>query len=69
MYELEKIGGECVPVLVQEAPRVVEDDAGKVVEPERGVDVRLGLQVVAVGPVTLVEFVQEGLVRTLNCGK
>ena len=63
--QLQEVGGEGVPVLVEEAARVVEDDAGKVVEAEGGVDVRLGLQVVAVVAVPLVQFVEQCLMERL----
>ena len=56
--QLEEVGREGVAVLVEEGPRVVEDDPGKVVKAERGVDVRLGLQVVAVVAVSLMKLVQ-----------
>ena len=63
--QLQEVGGEGVPVLVEEAARVVEDDAGEVVEAEGGVDVRLGLQVVAVVAVPLVQFVEQCLMERL----
>ena len=61
MDELQEVGGKGVPVLVEEAARVVEDDAGKVVEAERRVDVGLGLQVVSVVAVPLMQLVQQSL--------
>ena len=64
--ELEEVGGEGVPVLLEEGPRVVEDDTSKMVEPEASVDVGLGLQVVAVITVTLVELIQQGLIGALG---
>ena len=63
---LKQIRGESVPVLVEEPPGVVEHDPGEVVEPERGVDVRLGLQVVGVVAVTSVQLVQHRLVSALE---
>ena len=48
-------------ILVLVKPCVVKHYACKVVQPEGGVDVGFGLQVVSVGPVPLVQLVQQGL--------
>ncbi len=50
-------------------PGVVEDDPGKVVEAEGGVDVRLGLQVVGVVAVAPVKLVQHCLISALKSNK
>ena len=63
--QLQQVGAEGVPVLLQEVPGVVEDDPCEVVESEGSVDVRLRLEIVPVVSVFLVEFVQHGLVRSL----
>ena len=63
--ELQQVRAERVAVLLEEVARVVENHAGEVVEPEGGVDVRLGLEIVPVVAVFLVEFVQHCLVRAL----
>ncbi len=47
-------------------PGVVEDDPGKVVEAEGGVDVGLGLQVVGVVAVAPVKLVQHRLISALQ---
>ena len=59
--ELQEVGGKRVPVFVEEAAGIVKDDAGKVVEAEGGVDVGLGLQIVAVVAVPLMQFVEQRL--------
>ena len=59
--QLQEVGGKRVPVFVEEAARIVEDDAGKVVETKGRVDVGLGLQVVAVTAMPLVQFVEQCL--------
>ena len=64
--QLQQVSTECVSVLLQKVPGVVEDDAGKVVEAEGGVDVRLGLQVVAVVAVPLVQLVEQCLTERLS---
>ena len=64
--QLEEIGRESVSVLVEEPAGVVEDDPGKVVETEGGVDVGLRLQVVRVSPVAPMKLVQHGLIRALD---
>ncbi len=56
---------KSVPVLLQESSCIVEDNPGKVVEAEGCVDVRFGLQVVAIVAMALVQLVEEGLVRPL----
>ena len=66
MDELQQVRAERVAVLLEEVARVVEDHAGEVVEPEGGVDVGLGLQIVAVASVLLVQLVQHSLVGTLR---
>ena len=63
---LQQVRRKRVSVFVQEASGVVEDNSCKVIEPERGVDVRLRLQVVRVVAVTPVQLVQHGLVRALQ---
>ena len=45
---------------------VVENDSGKVIEAERGLQVRSGLDVVSVGPVSLVQLGQHRLIRPLK---
>ena len=63
MDKLEQVGRESVPVFLQESSGIVEHHSSEVVEPERGVDIRLGLQVVAVGAVLPVELEEHCLVR------
>ena len=57
MDQLEEISAESVSVLLEEVPRVIEHNPGKVIEPEGCVDVRLGLQIVPVASVLLMKFV------------
>ena len=64
--ELQQVRAERVAVLLEEVARVVENHAGEVVEPEGGVDVGLGLQIVAVASMLLVQLVQHSLVGTLR---
>ena len=59
--QLQEVGGKRVPVFVEEAARIIEDDAGKVVETEGRVDVGFGLQIVSVVAMPLVQFVEQCL--------
>lgn len=61
----EEICAESVPILPEEAPRVVENDPCEVVDAERRVDVGFGVQVVSVLAVGLVQLGQHRLVGSL----
>lgn len=64
--ELQQVGAQSVPVLLQEASGVVKDDAGKVAQAEGSVDVAFWFQIVTVGAVLLVQLGQHCLISAFR---
>ena len=60
--KLEQIGAESVAILLKKISCIIEHNSGKMIETKRGVDVRLGFQIVSVVAMFLMQFVQHSLV-------
>lgn len=66
MNQLQQIGTERIPVLLEETSRVIEHDPGEMIQPERRVYIRFRFQVIPMASVSFVYLGQHCLIRPLG---